>query len=70
MENNIKEEEIEEYLDDYRVGKNKDKIPAYDTLNVIKNSILCYYNRILKKKYQVSILVKKVRKTFYFLCGI
>jgi hypothetical protein len=54
----VTEEDIEIYLDEYRVGKNKDRKPTFDTVNVIKNSILCFYNRILKKKYQPVIFIK------------
>lgn len=49
------------------IGKNKDEKPSFNTLNVIKNAILCYYNRVLKKKFQISILIKKVRKHYCIL---
>ena len=45
--NYVKQEDIEDYIDNYRVGKDKNRKPKYDTINVIKNAILCYYNRIL-----------------------
>ena len=57
---NVKEVDIEKYLDEIRVGDNKDRIPTFETLNVYKNAILCYYNRILKKKYSPTIFIKKI----------
>lgn len=64
---NVKEIDIEIYLDEIRVGDNKDRIPTFETLNVYKNAILCYYNRILKKKYSPTIFIKKIDKCFWLL---
>ncbi len=64
---NVNEDDIEEYLDDYRANNDPDHKPCFNTLNVIKNAILCYYNRVLKKKFIVSIYVKHIRVYHYLL---
>ena len=63
----VNEKDIENYLDDLRVGDNKDCKPAFETLNVYKSAILCYYNKILKKKYKPTIFIKKIDKCFWLL---
>lgn len=65
--NDIKKEDIEAYIDNYKVGENKDETPKFNTLNVIKNAILCYYNRVLQKKFKVAVLGKRKRNIFYSL---